>query len=122
MACSHSEDCDGRAAVCPAVPWGEPMTKRWKAEGVQRLAQDLLAERDALRTELTALSRELEAARECHVEKLQRARRAEAEVARLRAAVRDVAASCLHVAGWCARCDGLRALAPPAAQEPPAGT
>lgn len=48
------------------------------------------AEIRRLRTEVEALSRELEVARECHVEKLQRATQAEAEIRRLRAALSDM--------------------------------
>lgn len=42
--------------------------------------QRLQAENERLATELAALSRELEAARECHVEKLERAVKAEAVI------------------------------------------
>lgn len=67
---------------------GDPVAQMQEFYGRQ-LAQatDALAEvgreRNALRAENTALSRELEAARECHIEQRQRAKSAEAEVKQL---------------------------------------
>lgn len=45
---------------------------------------EVVADNGRLLGEIAALSRELEVARECHVEKLERALKAEAEVERLR--------------------------------------
>lgn len=48
---------------------------------------EVVADNGRLLGEIAALSRELEVARECHVEKLERALKAEAEVNRLRIAL-----------------------------------